>query len=68
MLDEYVQVFDRECRIFVDILSKFNRADKVELSELIRLSSLDIICESAMGVNMNAQRNSDSEYVNAVDT
>lgn len=54
--------------MFVDILSKFKTTDKVELFPLAGLCTLDVICEAAMGVEMNAQRNADSEYVTAVKT
>lgn len=67
-LDEYVKIFDRQSSVFVDILSKFKTTDKVELFPLVGLCTLDVICEAAMGVELNAQRNANSEYVNAVKT
>lgn len=63
-----MKVFNRQSSVFIETLSKFSETDKVELIDLIGLCTLDIICETAMGVEINAQQNSDSEYVNAVKT
>ncbi|KAG4074182.1 hypothetical protein HA402_016210 [Bradysia odoriphaga] len=67
-LEEYVKIFDRHSCVFVDTLSKYKTTDKVELFPLIELCTLDIICEAAMGIEMNSQRNANSKYVKAVKT
>ncbi|KAG4074187.1 hypothetical protein HA402_016215 [Bradysia odoriphaga] len=67
-LDEHVKIFDRYSFVFVDILSKFKTTDKVELSPLIRHYTLDVVCKAAMGIEVNAQRRPNSEYVKAVRT
>lgn len=68
VLEEYNKIFSRQSSVFVDILSKYKSTDKVELFPLIGLCTLDVICEAAMGVELNAQRNPNSDYVNAVKT
>lgn len=67
-LEEYTDIFDRQSSIFVDVLSKYKTTDKIELFPLIGLCTLDVICEAAMGVDLNAQRNANSDYVSAVKT
>ncbi|XP_037052055.1 cytochrome P450 4d1-like [Bradysia coprophila] len=67
-LDEHVKIFDRYSIVFVDILSKYKTTDKVELSPLTRHYTLDVVCEAAMGIEVNAQRHPNSEYVKAVRT
>ncbi|XP_037039616.1 cytochrome P450 4d1-like isoform X2 [Bradysia coprophila] len=66
VLEEYTKIFDRQSSVFVDILSKYKTTDKVELFPLVGLCTLDVICEAAMGIELNAQRNANLEYVNAV--
>ncbi len=67
-MDEYTKIFDRQSAIFVDILSRYKPTEKVELFPLLGLCTLDVICEAAMGIEMNAQQNANSEYVEAVKT
>ncbi len=67
-MEEYTKIFDRQSAIFVDVLSRYKSTDKVELFPLIGLSTLDVICEAAMGVELNFQQNANSEYVKAVET
>lgn len=68
ILEEYVKIFDRQSSIFVDVLSKYKTTDKVELFPLVGLCTLDVICEAAMGIELNAQQNANWDYVNAVKT
>lgn len=68
ILERFVEVFDKHSCTFVEILSKYKNTDEVELMPLIGLCTLDIICEAAMGVEINAQQNADSDYVKAVKT
>lgn len=50
----------------METLAKFDQNDEVEMFPLVTLCALDVICESAMGTQIYAQQNSNSDYVLAV--
>ncbi|XP_020803433.1 cytochrome P450 4d1 isoform X2 [Drosophila serrata] len=71
VLEAYVEIFDRRSRQLVQQLGQRREREQeneVNLGEAIHLCTLDAICETAMGVSINAQTNADSEYVQAVKT
>ncbi|XP_075157444.1 cytochrome P450 4d1-like isoform X4 [Haematobia irritans] len=71
ILEQYVEIFDRQSRALLKNFEKEYRMQTekgFEFYDWINLSTLDTICESAMGVSVNAQTNADSEYVRAVKT
>ncbi|KAH8287215.1 hypothetical protein KR054_004319, partial [Drosophila jambulina] len=77
VLEPYVEIFDRQSRQLVRQLDQRQKREreigakgfsKINLGEAIHLCTLDAICETAMGVSINAQTNADSEYVQAVKT
>lgn len=61
-----MEIFDAQSNIFVETLAKYDHKTEVEMFPLVTLCALDVICESAMGTQINAQRNSTSAYVLAV--
>ncbi|XP_065362919.1 cytochrome P450 4d1 isoform X1 [Calliphora vicina] len=72
ILPQFIDNFENESRVMIAELEKAvceggNKAE-IHLYELISLCTLDVICESAMGVSVHAQTNADSEYVRAVKT
>lgn len=66
ILEEFVETFDHQTCVLIENLSQYSQSEKVELYSLCALYSLDVICQSAMGTQINAQRSSNSEYVLAV--
>uniref|UniRef100_A0A1I8NQC7 Cytochrome P450 n=1 Tax=Stomoxys calcitrans TaxID=35570 RepID=A0A1I8NQC7_STOCA len=71
ILEQFVEIFDRQSRSLLENLHKEHRMQTskgFDLYDWVNLSTLDTICESAMGVSVNAQTNADSEYVRAVKT
>ncbi|XP_033171450.1 cytochrome P450 4d1 isoform X2 [Drosophila mauritiana] len=70
ILEPYVEIFDRQSlRLVEELALRISRGqERINLGEAIHLCTLDAICETAMGVSINAQSNADSEYVQAVKT
>lgn len=67
ILEQFVEVFDRNANELVSILDKHAASGVAfDIVPFVLLYTLDVICETAMGTSVNALKNADSEYVQAV--
>ncbi|XP_077618514.1 cytochrome P450 4V2 isoform X2 [Crocuta crocuta] len=66
ILEDFLDVMNEQANVLVNKLEKHVNQEAFNCFFYITLCALDIICETAMGKNIGAQSNGDSEYVQAV--
>lgn len=65
ILEQFVEVMEKHGEIFVEKLRKLKNQE-TNIFPLISLYAIDVICESAMGYELNAQSDTGCEYVLSV--
>ena len=69
VLDGYVTVMQEKAQIFTECIEKLLEKSKDEPINIMKLAarySLDTICETAMGINFDSQKNANISYLSAV--
>lgn len=67
ILEQFVEVFDRQSRIMVDKLKMRCDGIVVDVVDYVQAAALDIISETAMGITIDAQNGMEMEFVKAMD-
>ncbi|XP_058443127.1 cytochrome P450 4c3-like [Malaya genurostris] len=66
MLTEFLEVFNQQATTMVRVLEKeLGNYDGFDCTRYATLYSLDVLCETAMGCSIHAQKQFESEYVKA---
>ena len=69
ILKEFVCIFEKQSKRLVEKFRETaDTGEAIDVQVPVSLATLDVICETAMGVHINAQYASNSEYVEAVDS
>uniref|UniRef100_A0ABM5GIH3 Cytochrome P450 4V2 n=1 Tax=Pogona vitticeps TaxID=103695 RepID=A0ABM5GIH3_9SAUR len=66
ILTDFLEVMNEQANVLVQKLEKHVDKEPFDCFVYITRCALDVICETAMGRNVGAQHNKDSEYVQAV--
>ena len=63
ILEDFSQVMSQQSAILCQQIEKKSGTNPFNIFPLITHCALDIICETAMGENLNSQEESDTDYV-----
>jgi cytochrome P450 family 4 len=66
ILEQFIEIFNRQNEIFVGKLKGRGNEEPFDVVPDVALMALDVLSETAMGTQLNAQLNQESEYVKAV--
>jgi cytochrome P450 family 4 len=66
ILEQFIEIFNRQNEIFVEKLKVRGNEQPFDVVPDVALMALDVLSETAMGTQLNAQLNQESEYVKAV--
>lgn len=69
ILEEFVEIFEHQTNVMAAKLQSYvesNTNEPINMFPIVCLTALDIIAETAMGVQVNAQSNPDIGYVKSV--
>ncbi|TKR87450.1 hypothetical protein L596_011847 [Steinernema carpocapsae] len=66
ILQNFIPIFNRQTDVMLQCLEKHEDGRKFDFYSYIKLVALDIISETAMGVNINSQLGENGDYVEAV--
>ncbi|XP_035223416.1 cytochrome P450 4V2-like [Stegodyphus dumicola] len=66
ILKDFLSVFNEQSQIFVKLLEEETKKPWTDVIMPVTLCTLDIICETTLGVTIGAQQNSESQYVKCV--
>ncbi|PNF39482.1 Cytochrome P450 4C1 [Cryptotermes secundus] len=67
ILQDFVDVFSAQAQILVRKLAEEVGKGAFDVSHYVNLCSLDIICETAMGLSIGAQDGNNSDYIRSTD-
>ncbi|XP_067139191.1 cytochrome P450 4c3-like isoform X1 [Centruroides vittatus] len=66
ILDQFLPTFDKNAKIFVKNLEECESEDWIDIIPLVTLCTLDVICETAMGVEIKSQNKNCMDYIQAL--
>lgn len=66
ILEQFTEIFDQQSRIMASRLWKLCDGCTVDIHPFVSQMALDVVCETAMGVQINAQTETYNKYVEAV--
>lgn len=67
ILESFLEIFAEKSKILVEVLSDHADSDiPINIHKYVTSAALDIISESAMGIEIDCQRQHENEYVNAI--
>ncbi|XP_035207084.1 cytochrome P450 4V2-like [Stegodyphus dumicola] len=66
ILADFLTIFNEQSEILTRKMESLVGSSSIDITSLIKMCTLDIICETAMGVRINAQSGQYLEYVKAI--